>query len=173
MPEQFSHAPTMIGDSCRHCGRAAQPILGEAGMKRAEVVHRAHQVHPGPQERFPPQQGPCSSGQRRQPGAESGVQALDVGRIQNAAPLGQRQQAPQCCRGSLSMTWLPRCLTCTKPKRSNARIVSPPETRRSLGMGGLKGSHQGPPGVGQWELFQVEFGRFPSWQLLLRWCILD
>jgi len=95
MPEQLGYAPAVIGDPSGHGRCSANAILGQAGVKGAEVVHRTHQVHPGMQQRLSPQQGPCAPHQGGQPGAEGAIQPLAVGGVQHTASLRPLQQLAQ------------------------------------------------------------------------------
>ena len=61
----------------------------------------------------------------------------------------------QPCSPFLSTTWLPFCLNCLKPNRSNARMASAPETRRSLGICHFKGRQPLTAHVGEGKFFQV------------------
>jgi hypothetical protein len=57
----------------------------------------------------------------------------------------------------LSITWLPRCLICLKPRLSSAWITSAPESLGKLGIRGLKSGQERTPNFGQWKLLKVEF----------------
>ena len=58
------------------------------------------------------------------------------------------------------MTWLPRYRTHWNPNRSNAQIVSSPDTRRSLGISRLECSQQRAVDIGKGKLFQIELRGF-------------
>lgn len=66
--------------------------LAERGVVGTEVVDAAHQIDGGFHFLHPPGQVACASHQQGQPGAEGGIQTLDVGGVQHPPPLAEGQE---------------------------------------------------------------------------------
>ena len=89
----------MIGEAGGHGGSALVPLgegivgsaLAEAVVGPAEVVGGADQPHAGREGRLGASDGPTATGERCEVGAEGGVEPLDVGRVDDGAGRGRRQ----------------------------------------------------------------------------------
>jgi len=80
----------MIRDTGGYGGRTTSPTTAiarqvdrdtQAGMVSTEVVYRAEQIHRRVQRFGLPRQRPAAAHQEREPGAEGGVEPLNVGDV--------------------------------------------------------------------------------------------
>ncbi len=75
--QQFVHRPAMVGDPSRH-GRRRLLRMGQTLMRRAQVIHRAHQKHPFVQCQGVTCQRPATACQRREAFPKRRVQPVTV-----------------------------------------------------------------------------------------------
>ena len=89
----------MISEAGRHGWRAQVPLVGsvigstlaEAVVGPADIVGRTNQPHPSREDRLGASDGTAATGEWREMGAESGVQALDVGGVDDRTGGGRGQ----------------------------------------------------------------------------------
>ena len=98
----------MVGEAGRHGWGAEEPLprgvvgseLAQAVVGPAEVVGGADQPHAGDEGRLGASDRPAPSGERREVGAEGGVEALDVGGVDDGAGGGRRQDRLDAGQGA-------------------------------------------------------------------------
>src|SRR4051794_41634450 len=101
--EELVQGPGVVGEPGRHGWGAEEPlprsVVGsepaQAVVGPAEVVGGADQPHAGGEGRLGASDGATPSGQRREGGAEGGVEALDVGGGDDGAGGGCPQGGPR------------------------------------------------------------------------------
>ncbi len=81
-------------------GRAGWGELAEAVVRPAEVVGGTDQPHAGREGRLGVGDGPAAPGERCEVGAEGGVEPFDVGRIDDGAGRGRRQDRLDTVQGA-------------------------------------------------------------------------
>ena len=85
---------------CHFRGASGRGELAEAVVGPAEVVGGADQPHAGGEGRLGAGDGPTAPGERREVGAEGGVEPLDVGGVDDGAGGGRRQDRLDAGQGA-------------------------------------------------------------------------